>query len=200
MAGLSVPYLPDGEVGTLDLFRGLYAERFFYQLYFQAEGVVEAEVEADMETALRKIYFSLSGDAPLDDWLKNKPADASLLDEMVDPRPFPEWMSEEDLKVYVDAFAAGGFRGPINRYRAQDLDVDESGPVQGRSVDQPACFVGGERDAVRHFVPGMDLYADPGAACSDFRGSTIIAGAGHWVQQEAAEATNEALQRFLDGL
>ncbi len=200
VAGLSVPYLPAGDIGTLDLFRGIYAGRFFYQLYFQEEGVVEAEVEGDFETALRKIYFSLSGDAPLDDWLKNKPADASLLDGMVDPRPFPEWMSEEDLGVYVDAFTAGGFRGPINRYRAQNLDVAESGPLRGLPVEQPACFVGGERDAVRRFVPGMDLYADPGAACADFRGSTIIAGAGHWVQQEAPEATNEALQRFLDGL
>jgi pimeloyl-ACP methyl ester carboxylesterase len=135
VAGLSVPYLPAGDVGTLDLFRGIYAGRFFYQLYFQEEGVVEAEVEGDFETALRKIYFSLSGDAPLDDWLKNKPADASLLDGMVDPRPFPEWMSEEDLGVYVDAFTAGGFRGPINRYRAQNLDVAESGPLRGLPVD-----------------------------------------------------------------
>ena len=44
------------------------------------------------------------------------------------------------------------------------------------------------------------LYADPGAACADLRISTIVPGAGHWVQQEAPEATNQALVAFLDTL
>jgi len=47
------------------------------------------------------------------------------------------------------------------------------------------------------FVPGVDLYADPGIACSDFRGSTIIPGIGHWVQQEAPDETNAALEAFV---
>ena len=34
-------------------------------------------------------------------------------------------------------------------------------------------------------LPGTDLYADPGAGCTDFRGATIVRGAGHWVHQEA---------------
>jgi pimeloyl-ACP methyl ester carboxylesterase len=67
-------------------------------------------------------------------------------------------------------------------------------------VTQPACFIAGERDPVRAFVPGMDLYADAGAACADFRGSTILPGIGHWVQQEAPAETNAALERFLKGL
>jgi hypothetical protein len=46
-------------------------------------------------------------------------------------------------------------------------------------------------------LPGTDLYADPGAACDDFRGSTIVAGVGHWVHQEAVEQTNAALDAFL---
>ena len=58
----------------------------------------------------------------------------------------------------------------------------------------------GERDAVRHFIPGLDLYADPGAGCADFRGATLIPGAGHWVQQEAPEPCNQALDAFLRGL
>ena len=52
---------------------------------------------------------------------------------------------------------------------------------------------------MRAFVPGVDLYADPGIACSDFRGSTIIPGIGHWVQQEAQEETNAALERSCGG-
>lgn len=72
--------------------------------------------------------------------------------------------------------------------------------MSGRNVAQPSVFIAGERDPVRAFVPGVDLYADPGIACSDFRGSTIIPGIGHWVQQEAPRETNAALEAFVRGL
>lgn len=197
VAGLSVPYIPSGDVLGLDMFDLLYENRFFYQLYFQQEGIVEAEVEADLKTALRKIYFALSGDATQNKWLEEKPRNAKLLDGMEDPDPFPAWMSDKDMNVYLQAFSTGGFHGPINRYRAQRLDFDELVELRGKHFEIPACFIGGERDAVRNFVPGADLYADPGAACTDFRGSTIIADVGHWVQQEAPAQTNKALASFL---
>lgn len=200
VAGLSVPYYPPSEIKTLDLWRQLYADRFFYQLYFQEEGIAEAELETDIAVSLRKAYFAISGDAELDQWLKPKPKDARLLDGLIDPDPFPAWMSKDDLQVYVDAFTAGGFRGPINRYRAQDLDTEQLVDLRGAILAQPSFFVGGERDAVRHFLPGSDGYADPGMACSDFRGSVIIPNIGHWVQQEAPEETNKALGEFLAGL
>jgi pimeloyl-ACP methyl ester carboxylesterase len=200
VAGLSVPYSPIGPRSFLEMARSLYKDRFFYQIYIQAEGVAEAEVEADVRTALRKLYYSSCGDAPRNGLLENKPADAKLLDGLIDPNPFPAWMSESDLQVFVDAFTAGGWRGPFNRYRAQDIDSRELGSRPKAVVTQPSFFVAGEKDPVRAFVPGLDLYAAPGAACSDFRGSVILPGIGHWVQQEAPAETNAALESFLKGL
>ena len=129
----------------------------------------------------------------------SKPRDAKLLEGMTDPQPFPPWLTEEDLTVYCEAFAAGGFTGPINRYRAQRIDFEELTALRGATLEQPACFIAGERDAVRHFIPGGDLYADPGAACTDLRVNKIVPGAGHWVQQEAPEAVNAMLAAFLQG-
>ena len=197
VAGLSVPYVPRGERSFIKLARSIYAGRFFYQLYFQQEGVAEAEFESDIPTALRKLYFAASGDGPLDALLAMKPADAKLLGGMADPRPFPAWMSEAELKVYADAFQAGGFRGPLNRYRAQEIDFVDLADYAGKPVTRPSFFIAGERDPVRRFIPGLDLYQIAGAACSDFRGSVIVPRVGHWVQQEAPDATNTALEGFL---
>ncbi len=197
VAGLSVPFAPPGPVPFIEVAETIYADRFFYQAYFQTPGVAEAELEADPEEALARIYFALSGDAPLDSWLQMKPKEAGLLQGLTRPDPFPAWMPAEALAVYVKAFRAGGFRGPLNRYRAQRLDAEQLRRVHGQQLAQPSCFIGGERDAVRHFLLGMDLYADPGAGCADFRGATLIPGAGHWVQQEAPEACNVALEAFL---
>jgi pimeloyl-ACP methyl ester carboxylesterase len=199
VAGLSVPYVPAGDVNFLDMARQIYAGKFFYQLYFQAEGVAEAEFETDLH-ALEKIYFALSGDAPTTALIGARPADANMMSDMAVPDPMPAWMSAEDLAVYRAAFKTGGWRGPFNRYRAQNQDFAEREPVKGRHITQPAAFVAGSRDPVRNFVPGVDMYDHAGAFCDDFRGATIIEGIGHWVQQEAPEATNAALEAFVDGL
>ncbi|MFQ3666787.1 MAG: alpha/beta hydrolase [Sphingomonadaceae bacterium] len=199
VAGLSVPHVPMGEVSFLDMARAIYKDRFFYQLYFQEEGRAEAELAADPQ-ALRKIYFGLSAAGTDMDFLMNKPPTAGLLDGLAAPEALPAWMPEADMAVFEEAFRTGGWRGPINRYRAQDLDFAERAPVAGRTIPQPACFIAGEADVVRHFVPGVDLFADPGAFCDDYRGTTLVPGAGHWVQQEAPAAVNAALERFFAGL
>lgn len=200
VAGLSVPYIPVSDVSFIESVKDVYADRFFYMNYFQAEGVAEAELKADIPASLRKVYFTASGDAPPDAWITRKPAAATFLDGMVDPQPFPAWMSAADIDVYANAFRKSGFRGSLNRYRAQRLDPAQLANIKGRPVTQPSCFIAGERDVVRHMIPGIDLFADPGAACGDFRGSFLIPRAGHWVQQEASDETNAALEKFLDGL
>jgi pimeloyl-ACP methyl ester carboxylesterase len=202
VAGLSVPYMPRGQQSFLKLAEQLYADRFFYQLYFQKEGVAEAEFEADVRGALRRTYYAASGDfrAEHAGAFLSKGPQSTFLEGLPDPQPFPSWMSEADLDVFAAAFEKSGFRGPLNRYRAQDLDFEQSADLAGKPVTQPACFIAGERDPVRNFVPGIDMFANAGAHCTDFRGTTLIPDAGHWVQQEAPEATNAALEGFVRGL
>lgn len=203
VAGLSVPYRPRAPVSTIALWQKLYGDqgKFFYQLYFQEEGNVEAEVEADIRTALRKIYYSISGDVPSlgPAWL-DRPAGGGLLDAMIDPEPFPDWMTAEDLDYFVQNFGAGGFRGPVNRYRNQDRDFQMLPEMGLKKVEQPSAFIGGSKDVVRFFVPGRDSYANVNQMCPDMRVNRIIDGAGHWVQQEAPDAVNAALLEFLGTL
>jgi len=204
VAGLSVPFVPIRSKSFLEIAAEIYRDRFFYQLYFQEEGRAEADFEADVTSALRKVYFALSGQGSLDPGVrklfKTKPKDEGLLIGLPDPQPFPGWLTPEDLQVFVGAFSQTGFRGAFNRYRAQTLDVAQLAEIAGKPVTQPACFIGGENDQVRAFVPGVDAYAKAGVHCRDFRGATILPGIGHRVQQEAPEATNEALAKFLAGL
>lgn len=200
IAGLSVPYAPIGEHDPLEMWKQTYGDRFFYQTYIcERPGVAEAEVGVDSARALRMIYYAASGDADRS-LFQEKAADAGLLDGLVDPDPFPAWLSPEDLQVYADAFDAGGWHGPFNRYRAQPIDAVEIGPMPDPNLHQPATFIGGELDGVRNFVPGYDLYDHAGNAIDDLRGTTIVPGVGHWVQQEAPAATNAALDAFVDSL
>ena len=80
VVGLSVPHTPILPLSILDLFDQLYADRFFYMLYFQPPGVAEAAFDADLRAALKQVYFALSGQAPRHSWLADAPRDAALLD------------------------------------------------------------------------------------------------------------------------
>jgi pimeloyl-ACP methyl ester carboxylesterase len=197
VAALSVPYRKRGEVSHIGIWRKVYAGRFFYQVYFQDVGIAEAELEADTRTSLRKIYYTASGDSPhADGWVK-RPAAPTFLDGLDDPQPFPAWLTEADLDYFTSNFEASGFRGPINRYRNQDRDFADLPTMGTAPITVPSCFIGGSKDIVRSFVPGIDPYEDVSSNCTDFRGKTIIDGIGHWVQQEAPAEVNAALLAFL---
>lgn len=200
VAGLSVPYRRRADVSNIDIWRKLYDGKFFYQLYFQDVGVAEKELEYDVRQSLRKIYYSISGNAvSLDSWLRRPPSNF-LLEGLEDPQDLPDWLTSGDLDYFTDNFKAGGFRGPINRYRNQQRDF-EMLPLMGvELVTQPSCFIAGSKDVVRFFVADRDAYENVDSLCSDLRLNRIIEGAGHWVQQERPIEVNSALLEFLESI
>jgi pimeloyl-ACP methyl ester carboxylesterase len=202
VAGLSVPHLGTPSVSFKDVFTELFTKQgvFFYQAYFQAEGVAEAELEADTTDTIRRFYYAICGDAPDGSWPLDKPVGAKLLDGLVDPHPFPAWLSEADIAYYAGEFARSGFRGPLNRYRNHDQDFAWLGQFAGRTIDQPALFIGGDRDLVLTMLPGIDLVAGMKSQVTDLRGADILPGCGHWTQQERPAEVNQRLIAWLRGL
>ncbi|KAL1310660.1 hypothetical protein AAFC00_000927 [Neodothiora populina] len=119
-----------------------------------------------------------------------------------DDRLTTRWLSDADLAVYVREWQRTGFQGGLNWYRAQI----SASPVQrrdmllfaGRKIEVPCAFISGEQDWGNFQQPGA--LHDYKNTCSDFRGVTFIANAGHWVQQEQPEKFTEAVLDFLKTL
>src|ERR1700758_355328 len=200
VAGLSVPYTGRGPAPRIQLFKNLYKDRFFYQIYFQEPGIAEAEFEADLRTALRKIYYSASGDGRKAGPRPQQPADAKYLEGLVDPDPLPAWLTAADLDYYVGQFEQTGFRGPLNRYRTSELDFGQQAEIADRLIEQPAAFIAGQLDPVLSFIPGVDLIEVMRQRIADLRLVCIIDGAGHWIQQERPAEVNAALLEWLGGI
>ncbi len=200
VAGLSVPHTGRGPAPRIELFQKIYKDRFFYQLYFQTPGVAEAELEADVRLSLRKIYYWGSGEGIKAGPRVDKPANARLLDGLVDPDPFPAWLTPADLDYYVAEFRQSGFRGPLNRYRTATLDFTQQAAIADQRIEQPAAFIAGSLDPVLRFVPGVDLIELMRDRTRDLRLLKLVDGAGHWVQQERPGEVNTALLEFLAGL
>jgi len=193
VGALSVPYSPRAESPPLDTLKAIFKDMFFYQLYFQTPGIAESELERDVEVALRKFLHLASGDADVSG-MTPKSADADLLSDLPDPGQLGDWCSVEDLAYYVAQFEKSGFRGPLSYYRNHNeswaMTVDTP-----TTIEQPAMFMAGDKDGVI-VMAAEALKAMPNYV-KDLRINELIPGAGHWTQQEAPEAVNEGILRFL---
>ena len=202
VAGLSVPYVGVPTRSMSEMIQQVFTSRgkFFYQHYFQDEGVAEAEMEADVRGAVRRFYYAISGDAPDGTWPVDKVVGDSLLHRLPDPSPFPAWLTPADLDYYVGEFERSGFRGPINRYRNHDRDFAWLSGFQGRTIDQPSLFIGGQRDLVLTMFGRTDFIPLMKTQLTDLRGADILPGCGHWTQQEQPQEVNARLIPWLKGL
>jgi len=109
------------------------------------------------------------------------------------------WLSEEDLRVYSAEYERTGFQGGLQWYRcgtrgddAQDLRL-----FAGRTIDVPSCFISGASDWGTYQVPGA-FERMQSRICTRMLGCHLVQGAGHWVQQEQADAVHALLLGFLE--
>ncbi|MGH8995736.1 MAG: alpha/beta fold hydrolase [Acidimicrobiales bacterium] len=197
VVGMSVPFLPRGPMSTLELLRQLFAERFFYMVYFQNPGVADAELASDTARTMRRL---LAGPTPNEFSDEERAAlgakgDAGFIDRLPEPRHgLPPWLSQDDLDHYVAEFERTGFTGGLNWYRNLDRNWRLTEGVAEAHVTCPSLFITGSLDPVAGFAP-----VEPGLAfLDDHRGNVVVEGAGHWVQQESPADVNGALLVFLE--
>ena len=172
--------------------------RFFYQEYFQAEGVAEAEAEKDPRDWVQRMMYSISGDVPPGDYW-SKPYGATFLEGLPDPQP-TAWLTEEDLDFYEAEFKASGFRGPLNRYRNHVADYEWLQGWQGKRIEQPSLFIGGTLDPATYLFGAV---TDPIALMRLFAPKVeghILDGVGHWTQQERPLEVNRILIDWIKRL
>jgi pimeloyl-ACP methyl ester carboxylesterase len=168
---------------------------------------------------LRAMYHFKSGDwpgnrpFPLKSWAATELAkmptyyimdlDKGIAATMAAAMPSPSqiaacrWMTEADLQVYTEQFTRTGFQGGLNYYRVStDPHFDaELNAFAGRTIDVPACYIGGDRE--------WAVYQSPGAfermqrVCTQLRAVHLVTGAGHSLAEERPDAVNTLLLGFV---
>jgi pimeloyl-ACP methyl ester carboxylesterase len=206
VAMLSVPYSPPSRRRPTEAFaemgRLAGPEEEFYISYFQEPGRAEREAELDVRSWLLGFYIAASGamaGSTSDGGTTATVARGKMLrDRFPATDVVPDWLTEEDLGFYVEEFERTGFRGPLNRYRNVDRDWQDLQPWRGAPVRVPSLFIGGERDGPTLW--GGRAIARFPETLPDLRGSHILPGCGHWVQQERADQVNDLLVDWLTSL
>ncbi|MEU5882230.1 alpha/beta hydrolase [Spirillospora sp. NPDC047279] len=197
VAALSVPHRPRASKPPVASMRRLFGENY-YMVYFQQPDVPEAEFDRDRAGAFRGLLTGIGGDAPTG--APVVPEDGGILDIGSGAGEYPDWLTPEDVEVFVREYEDSGFRGPLNWYRNLDRNWELSAAWHRAPVTPPALYIAGDRDPVvttpgaseaitrmRDFVPGL-------------RETIMLPGCGHWTQQERAKEVNEALIAFFRSL
>jgi pimeloyl-ACP methyl ester carboxylesterase len=189
VVGLSVPYLPRYTSVTYPE----TADAIFYQKYFQAPGVAEAELEKDVRFTIRSFLYGASGEAPAFSYMV--PRNGGILPS--GKAPLPAFVTEHDVDVYAKQFQTTGFRGGLSWYRNIDRNSELMAAFAGAKVPVPALFIAGDRDLVLDFPGLKEVVATLPNQVPNLRRTLILPGCGHWTQQERATEVNDALIRFL---
>ncbi len=101
-------------------------------------------------------------------------------------------LTDEEHRIFTEAFKAGGFTGPINWYRNWSYNWSSTADVE-QTVNAPTLFIGAEDDviislaqieAMKPNVPDLEIQ--------------MIENCGHWTQQEKPDELNSLLLGWLE--
>ncbi|WP_043683666.1 alpha/beta fold hydrolase [Streptomyces xylophagus] len=199
---LSVPYAPRGGPRPGEIFAGMGGDEEFYVSYFQRPGRAEAEIEPDVRGWLAGFYAAFSADTmpapgtPDPHFVSRE--GGTLRARFPTEAGLPAWLSTAELDVYAGEFERTGLTAALNRYRNMDRDWEDMAPFDGAPLTQPSLFLGGALDASTTWL--SDAIAAYPTTLPGLRGSHILEGCGHWIQQERPAEVNQHLTEWLAGL
>ncbi len=197
IVGVNTPFLPRMPVDPIEAFRARFGDGM-YIVQFQTPKTSEALFEADVEKTMRFFMRKPRPDASGDDAFSGDPSDTQslalqkILERYDKSDDRGQFLSPEELAVFVRAFEAKGFEAPINWYRnfTRNWEREEG---MAMHVPQPCLMIMAEKDVVLPpslsdhmpaFVPDLERH--------------IVMGSGHWTQQEKPEETSQVLIDWLD--
>lgn len=192
--GLNTPFVPRLPIDPIEMFKAAYGPDM-YIVHFQTPGAADALFAQDVDKTMR-FFMRLPGDSVVG--FSSRPAERRSLalqlalehyDPATDDKQF---LSDEERGVYVEAFEAGGFTGPINWYRNFTRNWERSEPLPRRIDGVPCLMIMAEHDVV--LPPSL---ADRMGEQIDDLEKVLVEGSGHWTQQEKPEAVNAAIIDWL---
>ncbi|MEO3760754.1 alpha/beta hydrolase [Mycobacterium sp. B14F4] len=188
VAGLAGPPTPRPRRRPTEGWRNRFGDHFFYILYFQEPGVAEADLERDPATTLRR---TLGGIAVGDRFFRSGPE--GYVERLAEPDGLPNWLSQDDLDVYIEVFSQTGFAGALNWYRNFDRNWELTRDTPAERITVPALSIIGSDDPILSFAP-TDRHAE--VVAGPYR-EVVIDGAGHWIQQERPHEVSREILRLL---
>lgn len=191
LVALNIPFLPRPPVEPIAMMRAALGDDFYivnFQDSDEADRLCTADPAQVFDVMMRKGVITRERFEQLPKSMRAFSLLAALRRKELSGEAL---LSAEEQQVYVEAFAAGGFTGPINYYRnwTHNWQSTESIP---QDVIVPTLFIGavddviispGQIEAMRPYVRDLQIH--------------MLEDCGHWSQQEKPDAVNALLLDWL---
>tara|TARA_B110000238_G_scaffold96710_1_gene105482 strand:- start:356 stop:1438 length:1083 start_codon:yes stop_codon:yes gene_type:complete len=203
LINMSVPYRGRPAQSPMEGMRQAAGDNFHYIVYHnEPGGVAEAEYDANPRGLISHVYLGIAANS---ETLPPKVTDplrsaGGWIDRLGAPIRLPEWLTENDLNYIVSQFEKAGFRGGVNYYRNFHRNWEITEHLADVKITIPTLFIAGEEDFVIGGATKEQLTASMSGVVEGLRDVVLIPNTGHWVQQEAPQATTAAMLEFLNSL
>ena len=193
--GINTPFMPRPPVEPITILRARMGEDM-YIVWFQKPDEADAFFAANVDKVFR--YFLRRPTMSHEQFLA-LPEDQRrfTMRAMIDgydptADDGEQIMPDDERRVFEETFRRTGFTGGINWYRNFTRNWELSAGVADK-VEVPALMIMAENDHVlppsmtegmEHYVPDLERH--------------LIAGSGHWTQQERPDAVSDAILDWLD--
>ena len=194
MAGLinlNIPFFPRTPIDPITLMRD-YLGDDFYIVNFQDSNEADLKCDADVgrvfDVMMRKNQITRTRFESLPKEKRAFSLLATLARTELGGEPL---LTEEEHRIYTEAYEASGFTGPINRYRNWSHNWSSTADVE-QTVNVPTLFIGAEDDVI--VSPAQIEAMKPHVPDLEIR---MIDNCGHWTQQEKPDEVNSIILEWL---
>src|SRR4051794_34754321 len=190
--GLNTPFMPRSPIDPIAAMRFRFGPDM-YIVWFQTPGDADAVLGADVEKTMR--FFMRRADAMqavTESEAGSNFAFKDLLQAWDASDRHGQLLTADEMAAFVESFQATGFTGGINWYRNFTRNWERSEGQAARIDGIPCLMITAELDAV--LSPAM-AEGMPGMI-GDME-MHMVAGSGHWTQQEKPEEVNRLILDWL---
>ncbi len=191
--GLNTPFMPRSPADPIVIMRNRFGPDM-YIVWFQTPGepdrVLGADVEKTMRFFMRKPRALQAAAAPPEGG--STFAFKDLLNQWDGSDDGSQLLTADELAAFVEMFQRSGFTGGINWYRNFTRNWEAAEGTPQRIDGVPCLMITAELDAV--LTPAMAEHMPLVVGDLEMH---MVAGSGHWTQQEKPEEVNRLTLDWL---
>lgn len=190
-----------GSIRPSEAMKQIYQGLYFYQSYL-ATTEATTEIMRDLRGFLLGVFYSTSGYCPVDkQWRWAWKSPETLSDTLTVPAKLPPHLSQQALDYYVGEYTRTGIQPANNLFAAFDKGWENTSFLDGAVVQQPALYVGGERDPSTRTLLGIARQEAALASLKtnfpNIRDIIMVPDVGHTPPEERPEEVNAIVLKFL---